>query len=159
MRRTDRKKDLIIKDKGENVARQKVEGMLTLQPEIMQAMIAGDRKPYMVAALVPDPEWCARSGDPCNFANLAHDHDYRAALGAAVERVNKDLSQIERIRRFIIADEPFSIENEQLTPSMKIRRHILRQVYGDRLDALYKGCAASPRRRRRAPRSNRRAQR
>src|SRR3546814_5696190 len=68
----------------------------------------------MVAALVPDPEWCARSGDPCNFANLAHDHDYRAALGAAVERVNKDLSQIERIRRFIIADEPFSIENEQL---------------------------------------------
>src|SRR3546814_17829061 len=67
----------------------------------------------MVAALVPDPEWCARSGDPCNFANLAHDHDYRAALGAAVERVNKDLSQIERIRRFIIADEPFSIERSE----------------------------------------------
>src|SRR3546814_7939360 len=113
----------------------------------------------MVAALVPDPEWCARSGEPCNCANLAHEYDYRAALGAAVERVNKDLSQIERIRRFIIADEPFSIENEQLTPSMKIRRHILRQVYGDRLDALYNGGAASPRRRRRAPRSNRRAQR
>src|SRR3546814_14945663 len=75
----------------------------------------------MVAALVPDPEWCARSGDPCNFANLAHDHDYRAALGAAVERVNKDLSQIERIRRFIIADEPFSIENEQLTRSEERR--------------------------------------
>ncbi|HVI99681.1 MAG TPA: AMP-dependent synthetase/ligase [Sphingomonas sp.] len=143
IRITDRKKDLIINDKGDNVAPQKVEGMLTLQPEIMQAMIAGDRKPYMVAVLVPDPEWtaewCARSGDPCNFAKLAHDHEYRAALGAAVERVNRDLSQIERVRRFIVADEPFSIENEQLTPSMKIRRHILKQVYGERLDALYRG--------------------
>ena len=143
IRITDRKKDLIINDKGDNVAPQKVEGMLTLQPEIMQAMIAGDRKPYMVAVLVPDPEWtaewCAKNGDPCNFARLAQNHQYRTALGAAVERVNKDLSQIERIRRFMIADEPFSIENEQLTPSMKIRRHVLKQVYGERLDALYGG--------------------
>ena len=52
---TDRKKDLIINDKGDNVAPQKVEGMLTLQPEIVQAMIAGDRRPYMVAVIVPDP--------------------------------------------------------------------------------------------------------
>src|SRR3546814_14394800 len=116
MRRTDRKKDLIIKDKGENVARQKVEGMLTLQPEIMQAMIAGDRKPYMVAALVPAPEWCARSGDPCNFANLAHDHDYRAALGAAVERVHKAPSQIDRISLLLSAADPFAIHHEHITP-------------------------------------------
>ncbi|MBA4040912.1 MAG: long-chain fatty acid--CoA ligase [Sphingobium sp.] len=140
---TDRKKDLIINDKGGNVAPQKVEGMLTLQPEILQAMIAGDRKPHMVAVLVPDPEWtqefCARSGASCDFARLADNPDYRAALAAAVEHVNKDLSVIERVRRFIIADEPFAIENEQLTPSLKIRRHVLKQVYGARLDALYKG--------------------
>jgi long-chain acyl-CoA synthetase len=139
---TDRKKDLIINDKGYNVAPQKVEGMLTLQPEILQAMITGDRKPYMVAVLVPDPEWtqefCAKSGTSCDFAKLSDNADYRAALGAAVERVNKDLSVIERVRRFIIADAPFAIENEQLTPSLKIRRHVLKQVYGPRLDALYK---------------------
>ena len=139
---TDRKKDLIINDKGDNVAPQKVEGMLTLQPEILQAMIAGDRKPYMVAVLVPDPEWtqefCAKTGTSCDFAKLADNPDYRAALGAAVERVNKDLSVIERVRRFVIADAPFAIENEQLTPSLKIRRHVLKQVYGPRLDALYK---------------------
>ena len=139
---TDRKKDLIINDKGDNVAPQKVEGMLTLQPEILQAMIAGDRKPYMVAVLVPDPEWtqefCAKTGNSCDFKKLADNPDYRAALGAAVERVNKDLSVIERVRRFIIADAPFAIENEQLTPSLKIRRHVLKQVYGARLDGLYK---------------------
>ncbi|MEG3182252.1 AMP-dependent synthetase/ligase [Sphingomonas sp. LT1P40] len=140
---TDRKKDIIVNDKGDNVAPQKVEGMLTLQPEIMQAMIAGDRKPYMTAVIVPDPEWtqewCAKNGEKCDLAKLRQDHDYRAAVGVAVERVNKDLSVTERIRRFILADEPFSIENEQLTPSLKIRRHVLKQVYGERLDALYKG--------------------
>jgi long-chain acyl-CoA synthetase len=140
---TDRKKDIIVNDKGDNVAPQKVEGVLTLQPEIVQAMIAGDRKPYMTAVIVPDPEWtqeyCAKSGAGCNFAKLQEDHAFKAAVGAAVERVNKDLSQIERVRRFIIADAPFGIENEQLTPSLKIRRHVLREVYGARLDALYRG--------------------
>jgi len=139
---TDRKKDLIINDKGDNVAPQKVEGMLTLQPEIVQAMIAGDRKPHMVAVIVPDPEWtqewCAANGAKCDFAALAQDAAYRAAIGAAVDRTNRDLSVIERVRRFILADEPFEIENEQLTPSLKIRRHVLKQVYGERLDALYK---------------------
>jgi len=143
IRITDRKKDLIINDKGDNVAPQKVEGMLTLQPEIVQAMIAGDRKPYMVAVLVPDPEWtqewCAKGGARCNFRGLAEDPAYRAALSAAVERVNKDLSVTERVRRFIVADAPFTIENEQLTPSLKIRRHVLRQVYGERLEGLYRG--------------------
>ena len=139
---TDRKKDLIINDKGDNIAPQKVEGMLTLQPEIMQAMIAGDRKPHMVAVIVPDPEWtqdwCAITGVPNEAVLLAADPNYRAAISVAVERTNKDLSVIERVRRFILADAPFTIENEQLTPSLKIRRHVLRQVYGMRLEALYK---------------------
>jgi long-chain acyl-CoA synthetase len=143
IRITDRKKDLIINDKGDNVAPQKVEGMLTLQPEIGQAMIAGDRKPYMVAVIVPDgewtQEWCAASGRRCNAEQLAGDADYRAAIAAAVERTNRDLSVIERVRRYILADEPFSIENEQLTPSLKIRRHVLRQAYGERLEGLYRG--------------------
>ncbi|MCW3838373.1 AMP-dependent synthetase/ligase [Sphingomonas canadensis] len=138
---TDRKKDIIVNDKGDNVAPQKIEGMLTLQPEIIQAMIYGDKKPYMTAVLVPDPEWtqewCARTGTKLDFKELAHDPEYKAALGQAVERVNKDISVIERLRKFILADGPFTIENEQLTPSLKIRRHILKQVYSARLDALY----------------------
>jgi long-chain acyl-CoA synthetase len=142
IRITDRKKDLIINDKGENVAPQKVEGMLTLQPEIAQAMIAGDKRPYMVALIVPDPEWtqewCAGNGDACSFARLAENSEFRTAIGHAVERVNKDLTVTERVRRFVLADGPFTIENEQLTPSLKIRRHVLKQAYGERLDGLYK---------------------
>ena len=142
IRITDRKKDLIINDKGDNVAPQKVAGMLTLQPEIGQAMIAGDRRPYMVALIVPDAEWtqewCARGGGRCDFATLGENVEYRAALSAAVERVNKDLSVTERVRRFVLADAPFTIENEQMTPSMKIRRHKIREMYGERLDGLYR---------------------
>ena len=140
---TDRKKDIIVNDKGDNVAPQKVEGMLTLQPEISQAMIFGDRKPYMVAVVVPDPEWtqewCARNGDRCDFQRLGENSEYRTAIGHAIERVNKDLSVIERVRRFILADAAFAIDNQQLTPSLKIRRHVLKDVYGARLDALYRG--------------------
>ncbi|MEA3046159.1 MAG: long-chain acyl-CoA synthetase [Sphingomonadales bacterium] len=139
---TDRKKDLIVNDKGDNVAPQKVEGMLTLQAEIVQAMVAGDKRPYVVGLIVPDPEWsadwCAANHRKCDFAELAHDPDYVKALGAAVDRVNAELSVIEKVRRFIVADEPFTVENQQLTPSIKIRRHVIRDVYGDRLDALYK---------------------
>jgi long-chain acyl-CoA synthetase len=127
---TDRKKDLIVNDKGDNVAPQRVEGMLTLQPEILQAMVHGDRKPYLVALLVPDPEEMMRfKGDP----DAMH-----KALSKAVDRVNADLSIIEKVRRFIVADEQFSVENEMLTPSMKIRRHVIGGVYAERLDALYK---------------------
>lgn len=138
---TDRKKDIIVNDKGDNVSPQKIEGMLTLQPEILQAMIYGDKRPYMTAVIVPDPEWvqefCAKTATPCKFRNLSRDADFKATIGAAVERVNRDLSVIERVRKFILADEAFTIENEQLTPSMKIRRHVLKAAYGERLDDLY----------------------
>jgi long-chain acyl-CoA synthetase len=139
---TDRKKDLIVNDKGDNVSPQKVEGMLTLQPEILQAMVTGDRRPYLVAVVVPDPEWTAEwaaaNGRPSDASALKGDPDYHRAVGAAVDRVSKDLSVIEKVRRFILADEPFTTDNEQLTPSIKIRRHVIRAAYGERLDALYK---------------------
>ena len=127
---TDRKKDLIINDKGDNVSPQRVEGMLTLQPEIAQAMVYGDRRPHLVGLLVPDMEELARLRDDPQAL--------QDALGKAVDRVNRDLSVIEKVRRFIVADAPFTVENEQLTPSMKIRRHVLTAAYGDRLDALYR---------------------
>jgi len=138
---TDRKKDLIVNDKGDNVAPQKVEGMLTLQPEILQAMVVGDKRPYIVGLIVPDPEWsaewCAANGRRCDFASMKTDPDFVGALSAAVDRVNADLSVIEKVRRFVVADEPFTVDNQQLTPSIKIRRHVLKEVYGERLDALY----------------------
>ena len=140
IRITDRKKDLIVNDKGDNVSPQKVEGMLTLQPEIGQAMVYGDRRPHLVGLLVPDAEWTREWAEAQGRAveGIESDPAYQAALRAAVDRVNDDLSVIERVRRFILADEPFTIDNSEMTPSMKIRRHVIRARYQERLDALYK---------------------
>jgi long-chain acyl-CoA synthetase len=139
---TDRKKDLIVLDKGDNVAPQRVEGMLTLQPEIAQAMVHGDRRPYLVGLIVPEAEWTAEWAKANGKANdstaLGDDPAYHRALAEAVDRVNAQLSVIEKVRRFILADAPFTVDNEQLTPSIKIRRHVLKQVYGERLEGLYK---------------------
>ena len=140
---TDRKKDLIVNDKGDNVAPQKVEGMLTLQPEILQAMVSGDKRPYIVGLIVPDPEWAlewARAqGMKYDFKELQGNPQFRSAVRAAVDRVNKDLSVVEKVRQFEFVDEPFAIENGEMTPSMKIRRHVIRDRYQDRIDGMYKG--------------------
>ena len=139
---TDRKKDLIVNDKGDNIAPQKIEGMLTLQPEILQAMVSGDKRPYIVGLIVPDPEWAvewAHGQDiKFDFTQLQANPQFRAAVRAAVDRVNADVSVTEKVRQFEFTDEPFSIENGEMTPSMKIRRHIIRERYTARVNAMYK---------------------
>ena len=139
---TDRKKDMIVNDKGDNVSPQKIEGMLTLQPEIAQAMVSGDKRPYVVGLIVPDPEWAlewARAqGEHFDFKELQNLPAFRNAIRNAVDRVNKEVSVIEKVRQFAFADEAFSIDNEEMTPSLKIRRHKIKERYGARVDALYK---------------------
>ena len=139
---TDRKKDMIVNDKGDNVSPQKVESMLTLQPEIAQAMVSGDRRPYIVGLIVPDPEWMQQwagdNGKPTEISQLRDDPEFRSAVRAAIDRVNVHLSVVEKVRQFTFADEPFTIENEEMTPSLKIRRHKLKERYGARMDGLYK---------------------
>jgi long-chain acyl-CoA synthetase len=141
IRITDRKKDIIVNSGGDNVAPQRVEGFLTLQPEIGQAMVYGDRRPHLVALIVPDEDfakdWAHGHGATRHLAALIEDAGFQQALGAAVERVNSGLSVIERVRRFKLIAEPFTIANEMLTPSLKIRRHKIKAAYGKELEDLY----------------------
>ncbi|MEX0694816.1 MAG: AMP-dependent synthetase/ligase [Rhodospirillales bacterium] len=139
---TDRKKDIIVNSGGDNIAPQRVEGILNAEPEIAQSMVYGDKRPHLVCVVVPDQDWLTmwkrdnrKQGD---LAALADDKELHTALAPAFGRINKTLSNIEKVRRFIIANEPFSVDNNQMTPTMKVRRHVVRAVYGDRLEALYK---------------------
>ena len=139
---TDRKKDIIVNSGGDNLAPQRVEGLLCMQPEIAQAMVYGDKRPHIVALLVPDEAWLkawARANDKQGgLGELAGDEALRKALVPVVDRVNQTLSNIEKVRRFICADAPFSIDNGQMTPTMKVRRHKLNEAYGERLASLYR---------------------
>jgi long-chain acyl-CoA synthetase len=126
---------------GDNIAPQRIEGFLTLQPEISQAMVYGDKKPNLSALIVPDPnfvaDWAKENGQTKDTDALVDDEEFRKVISAALDRVNEDLSVVEKVRRFVVTGEAFTIENEMMTPSLKIRRHIIKVRYGDALEALY----------------------
>lgn len=138
---TDRKKDFIKNAGGDMIAPQRIEGLLTLEPLIAQAIVHGDRRPYLVALLVPDEdrakEWAGEHGKPKDLQLLIDDEAFRRAVAEAVGRVNAGLPAIERIRRWQLLSEPFSVPNGLLTPTFKIRRHRIREVYGATLQGLY----------------------
>jgi long-chain acyl-CoA synthetase len=140
LRITDRKRDFIKNSGGEMISPARIEGYLTLEPEISQVMVFGDRRPYLVAVVVPDPEFVAAYAEgevPADMSALAADPGFTRAIGAAVSRVNLTLMPSERVRRFVVAAEAFSIANGQMTPTLKIKRHVIRERYGAALDALY----------------------
>ena len=139
---TDRKKDIIVLAGGDNVSPARIEGLLTLEPEIGQAMVYGDKRPHLVGLLVPDEEfvktWAKENGASRDVAALSQDKAFHQALSQVVDRVNKGLANLERVRRFTIAPEAFTTENGLLTPTMKIRRHRIRAAYGAELESLYR---------------------
>jgi len=141
IRITDRKKDIIVNSGGDNLSPARIESNLILQPEIAQAMVYGDRRPHVVALIVPDDgwlkTWARGAGKSSDLATVAGDPDLRKEIAAAIERTNATVTIIEKVRRFIIAPEPFTVENAQLTPTMKIRRHVLKQAYSAALEGLY----------------------
>jgi long-chain acyl-CoA synthetase len=142
LRITDRKKDIIVNSGGDNLSPQRIEGFLTLQPEIAQAMVYGDRRPHIVALVVPDAtfaeSWAKEAGlTGTDLDALIDDDAFRKAMSAAIDRVNSELSVIEKVRRFRMTAEPFTIENSMMTPTLKIRRHVIRQQYGEILEGLY----------------------
>jgi len=126
---TGRAKEIIVNSGGDNIAPSRVEAALSLQPEIEQVVVFGDRKPWLSAVIVPAPDLLQNSHDEPAIT---------AAISAAVDRANKNLSQIERVRRFILADEPFTTANSQMTATLKARRHIIVEHYGKRLQGLYR---------------------
>jgi long-chain acyl-CoA synthetase len=95
-----------------------------------------------VGLIVPDPEWALEwargQGMRYDFSELQGNPQFRAAIRAAVDRVNANISVTEKVRQFEFADEPFTIENGEMTPSMKIRRHVIRDRYKARTDGMYK---------------------
>lgn len=124
LRITGRKKDIIVLSGGDTISPVKIEQELCREPEIEQAMVEG--RDHLVALIVP-----ATRIDGSSKSNPLHD-----VVGLAVEKVNRRLAQNEKIRRFQLIEEAFTIDNQMLTPTLKIRRHIIRQVYGSVLEKL-----------------------
>ena len=138
---TDRKKDIIVNSGGDNLSPQRIEGLLTLQPEIGQAMVYGDKKPHVVALIVPDKdfvaEWAKSNKHKNDITEIIKNEDFRRLMNAALDSTNGNLSVIERVRRFVLTGEEFTVDNEMMTPTLKVRRHIITEKYHTQLESLY----------------------
>lgn len=140
---TDRRKDIIVNAGGDNISPARVEGVLALEPEIGQVLVHGDNRPHLVALIVPDETfaqtWAADHNRHPALSELVQDPAFRAAMDAAVTRANRTLSSIERVRKFALIPEPFTVDNGLMTPTLKLRRHRIRQDHGELLAGLYPG--------------------
>ncbi|MEU8947627.1 AMP-binding protein [Streptomyces sp. NPDC048489] len=122
---TGRKKELIVTSTGKNVAPAHVENTLKEHPVVDQAYVHGDGRPYLVALLVPDP---AAAGSPAERAE---------AVAGAVAQANDRLSRTEQIRRYRVLDREWGPATGELTPTLKLRREVVRERYGDLIEQLY----------------------
>ena len=138
---TDRKKDIIVSAGGDNISTQRVENALNFASEISQSIVYGDKRSHLVAVIYPSEEFLStfKENDNLepNLESIKNLDSFQQKLKKAVDKVNTNLSQIEQIRRFIIANESFTIDNGLMTPTLKPRRHQITKIYGDRLDDLY----------------------
>ena len=138
---TDRKKDIIVNAGGDNISPSRVEEKLNIEPEISQSMVYGDFKNYLVAIIVPDKEqallWAKNNNKENSLSTLVKDEDYNKSIKEIVSKVNNNLSVIEQVRKFILIDHEFTIENDMMTPTMKVKRYKIKSVFGDQLENLY----------------------
>ena len=138
---TDRKKDILVNAGGDNISPSRVEAKLDIEPEIAQSMLYGDFKNYLVAVIVPDKDfainWAKENSKDESFGSIVKDENFNKVMKEVVNKVNKNLSVIEQVRKFILIDHEFTIENSMMTPSMKVRRFAVKDKYGDQLEDLY----------------------
>ena len=118
---TDRKKDIIVSAGGDNISPAKIENMITNEPEIDQCMVYGDKKNYLVALVVPSKDFL---------------HE-KEKINNVIEKINKKLTLLEKIKKIQLIDENFSIENGLMTPTMKVKRKKVTEKYKSYLEKLY----------------------
>jgi long-chain acyl-CoA synthetase len=140
---TDRKKDIIVTAGGKNVAPQNLENDLKASKFVSQAMVVGDRQPYIAALITLDPEalpsWAAERGLPTDMAVLAGRDEVRELVQGIVDGVNADRSRYEQIKRFVILPRDFTMDDDELTPTLKLKRRVVAQHFDLELGELYEG--------------------
>jgi long-chain acyl-CoA synthetase len=140
---TDRKKDIIVTAGGKNVAPQNLENDLKASKFVSQAMVVGDRQPYVAALITLDPEslpaWAVERGLEGDMQTLAGTDEVRELVQGIVDAVNADRSRYEQIKRFVILPRDFTMDDDELTPTLKLKRRVVAQHFASQLDELYQG--------------------
>jgi long-chain acyl-CoA synthetase len=138
----DRKKDIIITAGGKNISPSNLENALKHRPLISQAVVLGDRRPYLVALLTLDDAAVRQWGQECGLvgedrAALLTHPALRAELQRSVDAVNAEVSRVEQIKRFAVLARDWSSDTGELTPLLKVRRKVVLEKYATQVEALY----------------------
>ncbi len=122
--------EMIINSGGENIAPVPIENLLISYDEIEQALVCGHNRPFLISILIPN--------ETLLKANRSNVNKMKTDFQNIINNVNKQLSQNKKIRKFILSDKLFSIENSQLTPTLKMKRRVIEAFYKDEIESLYK---------------------
>jgi len=138
---TDRKKDILVTAGGKNIAPQNIENDLKASKIVSQAIVVGDRRPYPAALITLDPveieKWAEAQGITGSAAELASDESVRALVQGIVDDVNRDRSRYEQLKRFAILPRDFTMENDEVTPTLKLKRKPILEHFADAVESLY----------------------
>ncbi len=141
---TDRMKDIIITAGGKNVTPSEIENELKFSPYITDAVVIGDKRPYLTVIVMIDLENVEKYAQDhdvpfSNYASLTHAAEVQALIQNELDRVNRKFARVEQVKKFWLLDTQLTAEDEELTPTMKLKRKLVQQKYAARIDAMYAG--------------------
>jgi long-chain acyl-CoA synthetase len=142
LRITGRKKELIITAGGKNISPNNIEALIKEHPLIGQVCVVGDEKAYLTALVVLDPEvapaWAKERGiEATSLPSLATDPTVLEAIDGAIKDANRRLSRVESVKKFTILPTDWTPESGELTPTLKLKRNVIREKYATEIDGLY----------------------
>ncbi|MDT4851957.1 Long-chain-fatty-acid--CoA ligase FadD15 [compost metagenome] len=140
---TDRMKDIIITAGGKNITPSEWENELKFSPYVTDAVVIGDRRAYLSAIVMielENVEKFAQDNDVpfSNYASLARAPEILALIQAEIEKVNKKFARVEQIKKFFLLETQLSAEDEELTPTMKLKRSFVQKKYAEQIEAMYR---------------------
>ncbi|MCE2879038.1 MAG: long-chain fatty acid--CoA ligase [Comamonadaceae bacterium] len=143
LRITDRMKDIIITAGGKNITPTELENELKFSPYITDAVVIGDRRPYLVAIVMIDQDNVEKFAQDreipfSNYASLTRAPEVQELVQLEMDRVNAKFARVEQIKKFFLLDKQLSAEDEELTPTMKLKRKLVEKKYAPQIEAMYK---------------------
>ncbi len=139
---TDRMKDIIITAGGKNITPTEFENELKFSPYVTDAVVIGDRRAYLTAIVMVDQENVEKYAQEhdiafSNYASLTRSKPVQDLIWSEIERVNRKFARVEQIKKFFLLDTQLTAEDEELTPTMKLKRRLVERKYADRIEAMY----------------------
>jgi len=136
-------KDIIITAGGKNISPSEIENQLKFSPFISDAVVVGDKRPYLSCLIMIDQENVTKFAQDeevvfTNYTSLCHTREVNDLVGREIEKVNQKFARVETIKKYRLIDQLLDPEDEELTPTMKLKRKVVNVKYASLIDSMYK---------------------